>query len=270
MKNTGKNFLVATINKEGQMFTQNNGKLKPIAIIPEHISRITELSENCHIYMDDEGFKAFEEKSFPNRFTRIFVNNKDFEKTANQSFRLHHMDELETIVTRKEFYEPKTRIFFVGSPQFLQLCAKYCDTLMLTVAHVSKKNNTIDFPKDLQAVFGSRKEIQPEMLSAIKGYRKLATVKEEIEIADNGMIIKRKADIEELAKSNMLLIPDYMFYNFRKNKEYDFSYKQYKKAITNSSLLDWANNEISKDSSTVTEPVWRQHNDSDMIEMDNE
>ena len=269
MKNTGKNFLVATINKEGQMFTQNNGKLKPIAIIPEHISRITELSENCHIYMDDEGFKAFGERSFPNRFTRIFVTNKDFEKSSNQSFRLHHMDELETIVTRKEFYEPKTRIFFVGSPQFLKLCAKYCDTLMLTVAHVSKKNNTIDFPKDLQAVFGSRKEIQPEMLAAIRGYRKQVIVKDETEIAENGMIIKRKANVEEMAKNDMMLIPDYMFYNFRRNKEFNFTYKQYQQEIQNGLKNRCSGGYVIDESTISNEPVWRQ-NTVDLVLIGNE
>lgn len=253
-----KNFLVAVINKSFNMFVPTSNGYQPIAHIDEHFSRLTELSENCHIYMDDLAFKAFGEKTLPNRFTRVFVNHKDFDKTASTQFRLHHMEELDNIIKRKEFYEKNTRTFFIGSPEFLKLCAKYSDTILLTVVDTSNKPSALNFPEELQPFFNSRKTIKPEMLETIREYRKMVIPKDTVEIADNGMKIIKKANIEELSQNDMLFTPDYMFYEMRKTGTYEYSFAEYSKNRLKE-LIGTASENMAID------PSWRQGT-SDIIQ----
>lgn len=207
------NFIVSLMNKHGQMFFQENGQYHPIANIPEHITRLVELSENCHFFIDSKAFKAMGEKSIPGRFTRIFVyNEKDFEKDASLMYRLHHIDELDTIIARLMHYQPDVNVFFIGFPEFLEKVEKYCSTVLLTIVNSEKIDNSVNFPDSLKQVFNTKQPVKPEQLDIIRKFKennyrkKLSTTT----ISSNGMkIIKNeKIEISKLLEDT----PEYYFY----------------------------------------------------------
>lgn len=221
MKMKNDNILVSLFNKQEIMFVESEKGVEVVNNIKEHIDRLTELSENQHIYMDDVAFKAL--GTLQNRFTRVFTNKKNFEKGANLKFRLHHSSELHSIVEMKMVYEPETKIFFIGSSNFLLKCSKYCNLMLATVCEstIDKTEYTyVDkIPTELKEQFTKRRDIHPEKADEIRAYKKLKARELEglnVTYADNGMKII-DTSLSKIDKSNPLLSqPDYMFYEFRK------------------------------------------------------
>lgn len=218
MKN---NFIVASINKSGQMFKQittaESTTYAQIATIPEHVTRLAELSENCHFFIDSKAFKAMNEKSIPGRFTRIFVyDEKDFDREASVMYRLHQMSELDTIVTRLMYYQPDVHIFFIGFPEFLEKVEKYCSSVLLTVAKVDDSENAVEFPESLKRTFCKKIAIKPEQLDIIKKFN-LNNRKHTIQTvtyADNGAKITKNEKIE--LTDILANTPEYYFYQMNR------------------------------------------------------
>ena len=230
MKN---NFIVASINKSGQMFKQisipaqidNEGneitakstKYEQLAIIPEHITRLAELSENCHFFIDSKAFKAMNEKSIPGRFTRIFVyDEKDFDREASTMYRMHQMSELDTIVTRLMYYQPDVHIFFIGFPEFLEKAEKYCSSVLLTVSKTNEVENSIDFPESLKKIFCKKISIKPEQLDIIRKFNQNNRKHniQTITYAKNGAKIIKNEKIE--MNGILANIPEYYFYQMNR------------------------------------------------------
>lgn len=131
-KEYNKNIIVALVDNNGVMFTEKQGVFSPVESIEEHIERITYMSDNNHIYMDDIAFRAYGEKPLRDKFTRVFTHKKVFSKNVSTKFRIHHIDELHTIVSDKEQYESDKKIFFIGGADFLFYVSRYCDTVLKT------------------------------------------------------------------------------------------------------------------------------------------
>ena len=234
MKIPRKHFAVAMIDQANNMFIkhQDNDVEQSIEFvhkIPEHLSRIIELSENQHIYMDYNTFVALGKTSIPNRFTRVFCDNQQqlTEVGLSVMYRVHHRSELERILSTTNHYQPETIIFFMGSGKFLNTIFQYSAKLLLTVIEgQTKVEDNIELDKfpmsEAKYNFSKRKDIIPEMMPHIAEYRKLKAstkVESNVEIADNGMKIIKTS--ETSAKENehydaIYDTPNYMFYEFNK------------------------------------------------------
>lgn len=200
-------FLVATINKSKKFVWIHN--------IDEVHERMELLTENHHIYMDNEAFKMMNEKSINNRFTRVFTKQKDFDKNANTKFRLHHIDELDGVIKIKEMYEPNTKVFFIGSSEFLELCSKYASKLIVNVI-----DTNVETPHELSIKLTdtyskSRMDIKPFLYDKIKKYKKTLVLKDNVYVSDNGMKIIEKATLPKDVDEK-LFVDDYYFYEYRK------------------------------------------------------
>lgn len=220
--NTGTNFLVATVDKNFNMFTNSeDDKPQFIAKIAEHVKRLEEISDTHHFFIDDIAFEAFGRTGFPLRFTRVFSKNK-LAISQSTEYRLHDMSELEAIVQTKERFSPNVQIFFIGSSDFLTKCQKYAKKLLLTVVKVDTDESTVidKLPVEiLQAVYKKRREIKPELLEQIKLYKKMKLKqipKQTVEIADNGMKVITNVAPKISIEDQILNTPDYMFYEYRK------------------------------------------------------
>lgn len=199
------NFAVITMNKDGKIIYKND--------IKEIEKRIEDLTENQHIYIDGEGFSKYNERLAPNRFIRVFVNNvKTFQKGAHLKLRLHHFDELNYIIRMKDQYEPNTKVFFMGSPEFLESAEKYIKELLINVINTDETSEDI-IPEVFKQKFQKRKDIKPQELGNIRKYKSSIRKEKTIEIADNGMKIVKEKTIEINDDLNK---PDYYFYQFRR------------------------------------------------------
>jgi hypothetical protein len=220
---TSTNFLVATIDRNFNMFKEVEGTPTFIEHIAEHIKRLEEISENHHFYIDDVAFNALGGKNFPLRFTRVFTESpKDIEKSKN--WRVHRMDELRATIMSKEKFSPDVQIFFIGSSDFLKKASSYAKKLLLTVVdkdYTGKSNVTDTFPLDsMKSLFSKRRFIEPEMLEQIKKYKEViqkTKSKTETIVSDNGMIITREVEAPVIQDDDVILnTPDYKFYEYSK------------------------------------------------------
>lgn len=196
------NFIFMTINKDGKIIYKHN--------IQEINERLENFTNAQHIYLDGECFKEMGERVVNNTFTRVFVDNvKTFDKGANQKLKLHHLDELNYIVQMKEQYEPQTKIFFLGTPKFLDLVQKYVGSILVNVIDTEETSN--DFvPQSIKETFNKRTDIKPQMYDELKKKQSEFRSEKEVIIADNGMrIVKEKSSPKQ--KSDL-----YYFYSFRK------------------------------------------------------
>lgn len=223
MKST--NFLVATVDKNFNLFRDNEGEPLFIERIAEHIKRLEEISDGHHFYIDELVFRALGSSNFPLRFTRVFSNNPD-ELKRSQDYRIHHTSELADIVNSKDRFSPNVQIFFLGGSEFLELASRWSKKLLLTVVDRDWTNNSIiidKFPLEaMQNIFQRRREIEPELLDKIKAYKALKAKQTgmkltETIIADNGMkiiqpVIAPAFDVAD----DILNTPDYKFFEYRK------------------------------------------------------
>ena len=217
------NFLVATVNKQFNMFTTSeDGTIQFIANIAEHVKRLEEISDQHHFYIDDAAYYAMNKSGVPLRFTRVFSKNPELLQQSTD-YRLHNINELDGIVAAKERYSPTTQIFFIGSSEFLTKCQKYAKKLLLTVVdkEIAESTAIDNFPLEALAnVYKKRREIKPELLEQIKKYKAIKMKqlpKFETEIAENGMKITKAVDLSKISIEDQILdTPDYNFYEYRK------------------------------------------------------
>jgi hypothetical protein len=215
------NFLVATIDKEFNMFKIQNGSKHFIENITEHIKRLEEISEGHHFFIDDSAFEALGKTNFPLRFTRVFSSRPE-ELGQSTNYRLHHLDELEYIIESKNKYSPNVQIFFIGNSDFLKLTSRWSKKLLLTVVGSSHDNSLVvdKFPlEEMQKIFKRRYTIEPELLDMIKQYkeikRKQEISKTETLILENGMKMTKAITLpEKKASDDIMNTPDYCFYEF--------------------------------------------------------
>ena len=217
------NFLVATVNKQFNMFTASeDGAIQFIANIAEHVKRLEEISDQHHFYIDDAAYYAMNKSGVPLRFTRVFSKNPELLQQSTD-YRLHNINELDGIVAAKERYSPNVQIFFIGSSEFLTKCQKYAKKLLLTVVdkEIAESTAIDNFPLEaLSNVYKKRREIKPELLEQIKKYKAIKMKqlpKFETEIAENGMKITKAVDLSKISIEDQILdTPDYNFYEYRK------------------------------------------------------
>lgn len=219
-----KHFLTAITTKDLQIFKHNEetGEIKNSYDIVEHANRLLEISEDHHFYMDEDAFKAFGSNGFPQRFTRVFVDESKVEFFPKSLFyRVHSLKEIKKSVEIKDFYAPDTKIFFIGNANFLKTCSEFSNKLLLTVVDKTSENQNIKdehkLPlEDLKIHFSKRKDIEPEMLQMIKEYKKkmIKKLEEKVEIADNGMRIIRTDQEQDKLLDPILDTPEYFFYEY--------------------------------------------------------
>lgn len=215
------NFLVATIDRNFNMWKFSDEKLQFIEHIAEHVKRLEEISENHHFYIDETAFKALGEKNFPLRFTRVFSRQPGkVEKSKN--WRVHDMNELSSVISAKERFSPDVQIFFIGTADFLETCTSYARKLLLTVVdkNYTLADGVVDkFPlESIKQKFHKRRSIKPEMLDQIKKYKEIinrTSSKIETIVTDNGMLMKREVEAPTIQEDDQILnTPDYMFYEY--------------------------------------------------------
>lgn len=237
MKNTRykQNIMVSLVDKNGTMFYEVDGVYKPVYDLEEHLDRLTFMSDQNHIYMDDIAFRAYGEKPLRDKFTRVFTHTKTFAKNASTKFRIHHMSELNNVVSDKEQYENEKTIFFIGGEKFLQLVAKYCNTSISTVITnfecVPEGDNVVleKFPKDIRHyIYGNRKTPSSSYKDNMEFNNKVknSSPKPTVTIAENGMKIIDKSVTEYSDKKELPLVvfEEGHIYDSVPKYEYDYIY----------------------------------------------
>jgi hypothetical protein len=230
--NYQKHFAVALIDQKQQMFieSEETGQHQFIHKIPEHLTRLLELSENQHIFMDYAVFVALGKTSIPNRFCRIFCDNQQqvAEVGISKYWRVHLKSQFQQQVRMSTYYNPKLVIFFMGQRDFLDESFQYCRKLLLTVVNAKIEIPTKHYHNDFNIenakyYFSKRKDIIPEMMTVIKEYKnlqqkQLSQSAERFEIAENGMKVYKSDEQlkKEVATKYDAIFdsPDYMFYEF--------------------------------------------------------
>lgn len=216
------NFLIATIDKNFNMYKVKEGKISFIEHIAEHIKRLEEISENHHFFIDEFAFEALGRKNFPLRFTRVFAKDPEL-VASSKSYRVHDINELKNIVMSKDKYSPDTQIFFIGGDEFLLAASSFSKKLLLTVVDKNYDDNVTNIASKLplnefKEIFSKRRDIHPEMLEQIKAYKQIVAKKKQVQkvtIADNGMKIISTQTVEEFDPNDDILnTPDYMFYEY--------------------------------------------------------
>lgn len=227
-----KHIAVALMDQNHTMFIEKMNNPDDVSFvhkIHEHISRVLELSENQHIYMDYQTFVALGRSTIQNRFCRVFCKDEEEIKKveASMMYRVHLFSELTNILETTSYYQSETLVFFLGQSKMLEKSFEYCSKLLLTVI-----NAKVEIPEDCyhnsfpvekaKYAFSKRKDIIPEMMLPITEYKKLKNskkVERSYEIADNGMkIIKSGQSIKEENQQfdEIFDSPDYMFYEYNK------------------------------------------------------
>jgi hypothetical protein len=222
-----KHFSVAIMDQSHQMMvTDEDNKTNFIQHVPEFLSRLIELSENQHIYMDYKTFKALGSTTILNRFCRIFCQNQSqiAEVGFSTFYRVHHISDIQKLLEQTTFYQPDTLIFFMGGEDFLSQTFQYCRKLLLTVVDIKTEvDNNVDVEKfpihNAIHYFHRRKDMIPELMEPIvefKKLRKLTKPEQTFEIADNGMKIIKTSEPPKNKYDSIFDAPDYMFYEFTK------------------------------------------------------
>lgn len=225
-----KHFAVVLMDQAHNMFIshEESNDVEFIHKTPEHLSRIMELSENQHIFMDYHTFVALGRTTIGNRFCRIFCDTQSqiAEVGLSTFWRVHHRSELTNITKTSNYYNPDTVIFYLGAEQFMNECFQHCSKLLLTVidqeTEIPEGYKAMKFPlENAKYYFSKRKDIVPEMMAPIAEYKLLkygtSKIESKVEIADNGMKIIKKVELKQETKYDAIFdAPNYMFYEFSK------------------------------------------------------
>ncbi|BBI90573.1 hypothetical protein HYO65_gp181 [Tenacibaculum phage PTm1] len=211
------NFTVALFDKNYNLFTKTNGLQKPVFKIPEHDTRLHEISEECHFYIDEEMYMTLDCQGVPFRYTKVFVDNpKQFTNNKYCTF-YRKSDFVEQVKKYNTLYENKP-LFFMGGSEFLSVALKLSNKLLVTYVDTSVSGAFDKFPlEQAKTFFTGRRKIEPTLLKEVRKHRKelRRKRKNQYEIAPNGMKVIKEVHSDKYT-SDVLNIPDYMFYEYRR------------------------------------------------------
>lgn len=167
-------IIFAVVDKDYNMYIQNDGKISKVGHVPEHFERMNLMTDGSEFAIDQLEYESNNNKGIPWRFNRVYTEcPDDLDKSGvDQRFtRFYSRNDMIDNFRSHETFKNKP-LCVVGSSELLKSVAKYADKIFITRINDDLPKDAIvldKFPVDTFRQYFTKKEvIQSDRSEALK------------------------------------------------------------------------------------------------------